>query len=371
MPGGPVPPLELVYRVAREPAPADHELCERLIGAYARASAEAAELSGMWTDEVFARRQRALREALEQRDPGRLAVLLGSMFRSDFVLGMAGGSMGAQRKPRALERLACLFMLSRLVALGEAVGAVRAESQEQRSEEDSLTPGRLREIVERIESALGTSLDFPDVGANYGLDVAGRLVTFDSLDQAYAAIRVRGAIDQHLAARESVGIAEIGGGYGGLAYWLMRTTTSTGYHLVDLPIVNVLQGYFLAETLGFDAVSLYGEPASRVSVLPTHALAEIATPVAAVINKDSLPEIDADAARGYLAWILGSCDGVFYSYNHEAATPFGGTSQNVVSEMLGELRPVRRDRSWVRRGYVEEVYLPARGPAAGASAPSP
>ena len=54
-----------------------------------------------------------------------------------------------------------------------------------------------------------------------------------------------------------------------------------------------------------------------------------------------------------------NCDGIFYSYNQEAAAPFDGEPQNVVSEVvarLGGFTALRRDPSWLRRGYVEEVY---------------
>jgi hypothetical protein len=55
-----------------------------------------------------------------------------------------------------------------------------------------------------------------------------------------------------------------------------------------------------------------------------------------------------------------------YSYNQEAAAPFDGVPQNVVCELVeqvGGFRRVRRDASWLRRGYVEEVFLPTSAAA--------
>ena len=57
-------------------------------------------------------------------------------------------------------------------------------------------------------------------------------------------------------------------------------------------------------------------------------------------------------------------EGLFYSYNQEAAARLGdGAAQNIVHEAVTEVGGfvrVSRDPSWLRRGYVEEVYIPSR-----------
>ena len=74
-------------------------------------------------------------------------------------------------------------------------------------------------------------------------------------------------------------------------------------------------------------------------------------------NKDSMPEIPRDAALDYLVWARDGCHGIFYSNNQEAAARTRTGRQNVVAELVahvGGFNLLRRDASWLRRGYVEE-----------------
>jgi hypothetical protein len=365
--GGAAPTGKQCFRPPRPVTDADIELCRRLTTAYRLAQSEAPTASGMWSHSVFQHRQRALIDALQRGEPSVLAELLSSMFRSDFVLGMAPGSMARERRPGPLARLSWLMAMNKLVALAEAIGAVRVENPEQGRVGSALRAG-LDDIVDGIEAQLGLSLDFPGVGAAYGVVAAGRLITPESPDQLYGAARLRDVIDAYVpSSDEPTRIVEIGGGYGGMAYWLLRMIEAR-YVIVDLPIVGVLQGYFLSQALGHDAVALYGESPAQVTIVPDHALASVQRPFDVLANKDSLPEIPVDAALGYLEWARVAGIGVFYSYNHESAVVFDGAAQNVVSELVervGGFARVRRDASWLRRGYVEEVFLPAAGKLVG------
>lgn len=348
------------FRPPRLVTDEDLVLCQRLIDAYRRATSEAPPPSGMWSHDVFHQRQRALKEELVHGSPRTLAELLASMFRSDFVLGMAPGSLARERVRRPHARLSWLSSLSKLVALAEAIGAARAENPEQGVVGAPLRPG-VESLAAAIEKRLGLSLDFPDVGAAYGIVVGDRLITPETPEQLYAAARLRDVMEGYVTPRGDVArVVEIGGGYGAMAYWLLRMVDAQ-YVIVDLPIVGVLQGYFLAQALGHDAVSLHGEPAAQVALVPDHALSTVFVPFDVLVNKDSLPEVPHDAAVRYLQWARQSCTGVFYSNNQESAAAFDGVEQNVVCELVervGGFKRVRRDASWVRRGYVEELFVP-------------
>jgi hypothetical protein len=181
------------------------------------------------------------------------------------------------------------------------------------------------------------------------MSVGGRLIPLEWPEQIYAASRLRAVGPMRT-------VVEIGAGYGAMAYWAVRLNTIDRYTIVDLPIVNVLQGYFLSKAIG--EVTLFGEPQGRIAVLPNTALGEIETPVDLVINKDSMPEMPEDAMLEYLTWARSSCRS-FFSYNQEARADFQGEKQNNVPhgvETVGGFELVRRDASWVRRGYVEEIY---------------
>jgi hypothetical protein len=314
----------------------------------------------MWSHEIFLNRQRELVLALERSEPAGVAELLASMFRSDFIVGIAPGSLGIGRQPRMLARLSYLATMSKLVSLAESQGAALVENPEQGAVGIALAGG-VDALMQSLEDSLGLSLDFPAVGAAYGVLAGGRLITPDTPDQVYAAARIRDLLHEHFAERtEPLRVVEIGAGYGGMAYWLWELFHEPlQYAVLDLPITNVLQGYFLAQTLGHSQVSLYGEGPGPVAVLPGHALSDVTAPFDVLLNKDSMPEIPHDALLDYLRWARGACTGIFYSYNQEAAAEFAGTAQNVVPRVLtaiGGFSRRRRDASWLRRGYVEEVY---------------
>lgn len=335
-PAGSLPEVEFHFVDPLAVTDADLRLSERLIAAYAAATAATDAPQGMWGEDLFRDRQRAILEPLERQDAPALAGALAEVFRSDVVLGMAAGSMGTREQSKLSRRVSWLDTLGKIVALGEAIGAVRVENPEQGNVGEAFSAGAST-VIEAIQETLGFSIDFPNVGAPYGVSAAGTLVTPDAPDQIYAAKRLSDAISLHLPDRAEPSIIEIGGGYGGMAFWLLQMRESP-YTIIDLPIVGVLQGYFLAKALGPDSVRLHGEaPGPQVSVLPDHELASIDGPVDVVVNKDSLPEIPLFAARGYLEWTRQHCDGLFYSYNQEAAAEFHGTRQNVVPELIREL----------------------------------
>ena len=356
-----VPSVDFHYCAPRTIGHDDVVLCERLLEAHDCAQSDGAATSGMWADETVQSRQRELTGALASRDPSLLAQRLASMFRSNFILGMAYGSFGVERQSLLTRRIWPMYILGKLARLAESQAATHMENPEQGKAGLALANG-LDAVVSDTESALGVSIGFPDVGAPYGILAAGRLIPFDSPDQIYAAARIKGAAETHLPERDGpLRIVEIGAGYGGMAYWLAQMT-SASYTIIDLPLVNVLQGYFLAKCLGEDQVSFYRERQRRITVLPTHALSSVTLPFHVLANKDSLPEIPREAAIDYLLWAQTGCDGLFYSYNQEAAAATRDGAQNVVAELVthsGGFRRLRRDASWLRRGYAEEIYIPA------------
>jgi hypothetical protein len=336
----------------------DVTLCVRLLAAYERAGAEMPRLSGMWMSDLFRHRHRLLHEALDSQDPERLAELLGVMFRSDIVVGMAMGSFGLKNLWYGTRWFWSMSMVEQLLALAESQGVVRSENPEQDKVARPLRVG-LEEIVTTLERKLKAGLDFPNIGGAYGIDVAGRLITPDWPDQIYGAARLVDAIDRLLPEGGTPRVVEIGAGYGGMALWLTRLCTDAQITLIDLPLVNVMQGYFLGRVAGSDSVSLYGERARKISILPTHALGEIPADFDVLVNKDSMPEIPKDMLYRYLQWTRRACRGFFYSYNQESAAVFDGEPQNVVAEAIadvGGFTLLHRDRSWVRSGYVEEIY---------------
>ena len=350
-------------RPARQPGPADVALCERLILAYTAALGgrpAGEQASGMWRW-IYEQRQLALAKILERRDAPALAAELAVMFRKTFMLGLAPGSLGSHSESALGRRIWRIKTLDGLVSLAEALGVVKVEGPEQAAA-GSAFDGGLEQLAERIEAALDLSIDFPDVGAPYGLAIGRRLLTIESPEQIYSAVRIDQALVSQLRGRALAAprIVEIGGGYGATCLWFLRGGRSPErYVIVDLPIVNVLQGYFLSQALGDGAVSLFGEPPARVVIAPDSALDSVDVPYDVLVNKDSMPELPEARIKEYLRWASRTCEGIFFSCNQESAAPFLGEPQGLVPQAVattGAFARVRRDESWVRRGYVEEIY---------------
>jgi hypothetical protein len=182
--------------------------------------------------------------------------------------------------------------------------------------------------------------------------------------------------DHTLGASADSPIAEIGGGYGCLSF-LMYRAGLRNYAIYDLPWVNAIQGYFLIMSLS-KGVRLYGEPASNgtLEILPYWMFEEVReNSIDFVVNTDSLPEMGASTAEGYIRHIPGilSNNGIFFSVNQEAMSDVHGAgAQNCVRDLIvrnNHYRVASRHRYWMRQGYVEEVFVPIMSPSKGITPP--
>ncbi len=375
---GRIPNYPIKRRTPRRVTDADVELCRRLLSAFALATsdghAQGEARPGIWSW-ILSTHQRELAQALADGDPGDLARLLASMFQKEFVWGIAHGGHVRDSASWLGARILNLNSLDLLVSLAEALGVSPVENPEQGRAGVAFSEG-IVDLVARIDRAIGFRIDAPNVGAPFGLAVEDRLITLEAPEQIYTAGRIDQAICTHLHSLtgDAPALVEIGGGYGGLCYWLLRTRPDvTRYTIVDLPIMGVLQGYFLAQALGSDAVSFLGEPPALVTLVPDSALAEVQVPFQVLVNQDSMPEMPHETMLSYLEWGREHCHGFFYSYNQETTADFLGQTQGLVPtamDRLGGFRRVRRDRSWLRRGYAEEIYIPSDSSCASGVAPA-
>jgi hypothetical protein len=342
------------------------QLCKRLIDAYKLACMESPPLnsaSDLWKKIIHKYHHRLI-GVLDKKDPQALGQIFSSMFQQDFMWGI---TMGA----RALDPGYACFIRMRMVmdilALAESLGVVRTEALEQGELGHGLKEG-LPALVKKIERQIGVSIDFPRLGGAYGFDVKGTLITSESPEHIYVACRINEAISR-LAQLQHQGaprILEIGAGYGGMVYWLsrFRKDVVNGYTILDLPMVNVIQGYFLGNVFGPDRIRLYGEPPlgePGIEIIPAHAKEKAtAQEFDLLINENSMPEMPEAVVKDYLSWAKTRLNGIFYSYNQEAYSPVNGIPQTWVPKAIadvGNYRRLSRNYSWVRPGYVEEVYV--------------
>jgi hypothetical protein len=247
-----------------------------------------------------------------------------------------------------------------LVSLAEATGSARITCIEQQGVPAHLAALRVdvHALLDAIVQRTRLDVEMPKVGGNYGCTIAGRQVSIDSLVHAYTPYRLR-----QLGVEPRERIVEIGGGYGCLAY-VFRRNRFEDYTVVDLPWVNLLQGYVLIMTLPADDVSLYGEPDRPVKVRPFWEFSRLADrSVDVVINTDSLPEIGEETGRRYIADIARVMRHYFLSINQEAMVEYPGVGHQLHVNGLAAEEPrlalLHRQRYWMRQGYVEEVFAPA------------
>lgn len=148
-----------------------------------------------------------------------------------------------------------------------------------------------------------------------------------------------------------------------MAYWAHRLGV-TEYTIIDLPQINVIQGFYLMSSLGGDSVQLFGESKSApIRIVPNTAYKQTVntSKFDVVLNQDSFPEMSQEVAIEYLEWIAASRKNLI-SINHENQ-PRGteGNRQNRVSSLFLEIKEyglISRQQYWLRRGYALETWGP-------------
>lgn len=369
-----IPFQPLYFSPVPEVTAEDVALCARLLAAYQKATGTGVQttelISKIWT--VMLGRYGKLLSALDSGDAQVLAKTLSTMFREAFVFGVGTGDTYFGSKTRVGSRIWSQRYFEDLVSLAEYVGATRTECVEQGEIGWAFKDGA-EELIAKIEKAVGIPINFPAIGAPYGIKLGETLITFEAPEHIYVAARINEAINSYVGEERGRAphIVEIGAGFGGTAHWLLKLRREVGsYTIVDLPLINVLQGYFLAQAFGAERVSLYGEDGAGanaataapalINVRPAHALDAVgAAGVDVLINENSMPEMPQHIVEGYLSWAKERVTGIFYSYNHEAHAPYEDEPQILVPEVLariGGFKRLSRNYSWVRRGYVEEIY---------------
>ena len=342
----------------------DVVIATRLLAAYQASVASARstdERSDIWTD--IQAGQKHFLSILHGADPEVLASYLCNMSRHDAMRGISQGDIEFARisRDRSYLDFVALVTQDKLVSLAESVGALPIESPEQGTYGANLhhDPARL---VAGIEARLELDITPPDIdGGLLKLQAGKRAFSERDLSAVYSAHLLQNVTPATGEAR----ICEIGGGAGRLAYWSHRLGMKA-YTIVDLPHVNVVQGYYLLKTLPPDSVLLYGEDRSTslhagLRILPAHAISDDhAHEYDVVVNQDSFPEMDAATVRDYLSWIKTCCRGWLMSINQENKPPYGNGRLHVsvpeTIQELGGFRLRQRFPYWLRKGYVMELY---------------
>lgn len=344
----------------------DTAIAERLLAAYraARASDERSgetERADLWS--AIYREQGRFTAILDRGDPAELAAYLCNAPRHDATHGIVQGDKEFERirSDRSYRSFVALMTRDKVVSLAEALGVVPVENPEQGAFGESVRSD-LDELLDRIAERIGIAIAPPDIdGGLLKLRTTSGLFGERDLNAIFTAHLLRSILD----GQQEPAICEIGGGSGRVAYWSHRLGP-TSYAIVDLPHVNVVQGYYLLKSLPAARITLFGETAATagegdIRVLPDHAISSLDSGrYDLVLNQDSFPEMSQATVRDYLSWISQSCRGQLISINHESKPPYGDgmlhTSVPETVREVGGFRLRQRFPYWLRRGYVVESY---------------
>lgn len=116
-------------------------------------------------------------------------------------------------------------------------------------------------------------------------------------------------------------ILELGGGYGGMAYYCLRDIANLRFISVDLPENAVLQAYYLKSQFPHKNIKLYGEcPIDGdydALIMPTYGIEELkSNSCDLAFNSYSLAEMSKEAMENYVKIICHATSQYIYHLNH-------------------------------------------------------
>jgi putative sugar O-methyltransferase len=215
----------------------DSELLERICNAYITAvdhqrSASKAYAATEWWQQVRRRSLGPVIRALQSRDICALRKMYRNFYRDACSAGLLGVPFGMSSAyfGGAISNLHRRFYLSHALY---RIDYWRAQT------------GNRFELQD---------LAGPEIGNPFGVCIDGTLVTVGA-DYAHCCAKQVGT----LLHSERTRVAEIGGGFGGMAYYLLRDRAKLTYCDFDLPETIALSSYYLMKAFPRSSFILYGE----------------------------------------------------------------------------------------------------------------
>lgn len=280
----------------------DAGLLERICAAYKKAAQDAQDAPKAfqatdWWEQVRRERLGPVMRALETCNTEALGRMYRNFFRDPCSAGLIGvpyGMTGAFSGGRIRD-------VHRRYYLGDALHRVDHWTTQ--------TDGRftLRELAG------------PENGNPFGILIDGTLVRTGAPYQHYSAQRVR----EHLDSATST-VAEIGGGYGGMAYYLLRDHAGVKYFNFDVPESIALASYYLLKAFPDLNFLLYGEKeiaCPDVALLPLFELERMPSKDADfTFTSHAMSDLSDESMAAYLKTIARFTKGLFlYIGNRRAA----------------------------------------------------
>lgn len=154
-------------------------------------------------------------------------------------------------------------------------------------------------------------------------------------------------------------VVEIGGGFGGVYYYLAKTDFKGTYVNFDLPAISIMAKYFLTQMFPNKKFLFYGEDSLKnfrkydVVIMPHYAIVDMPkNSCDLVLNAHSLPEMGTAQIMEYLKQIDRISTKYFLHFNHEDQSylvgqeTLGVDTNNLISLSDKQFRPT----GWKRIG---------------------
>ncbi len=341
--------------------PTDQNLVRRVMRAYRDAIKQFAPTDGFWDVWHFALKK-PIHDALSGEDIDTAARYLRDPASSVFFWGFdaIASSPEGEMEPHELvltrlnkgtdwTKLYSYWISDALVSFSEAVGARRAaypEFEIDKTLADRSSTFDVDLLLDEIENELQIQINFPNPYPNeLGILSKRGIIGFRSVQSLYQGWR----IGQLAQGKPEFRVMEIGAGLGRTAYFA-RQFGVKNYTIVDLPLTNAAQAYFLGRVLGEGEVSLGSESGdSPIRVMSNMEIERHKEKYDLVVNVDSWTEMPEDVARSYWQFARSSTAKVL-SINHEFNAH---TVRDLYRDEIGV--SVSRYPYPLRRGYIEEI----------------
>ena len=132
-------------------------------------------------------------------------------------------------------------------------------------------------------------------------------------------------LGKYLANNKRNFVVDIGGGYGKLAYYLLKKQNNCSFIDFDIPEVLILAAYYLSKSFPEKKVFLYGQENFDSNIMSNYDLIFLPgweieklneNSIDLTINKNSLGEMNPETAGNFLKYIYKTSK-YFFSLNHE------------------------------------------------------
>lgn len=276
----------------------DVHLLRRICGAYKRAmeqeqsASEAYKASGWWS-EVRNASLGPVMHALETEDIASLTTIYSNFYRNPCSAGLIGVPYGMTTAYFS----GAINDLYRRFYLGDTLHTLDYWNRQ--------TGG--------IYSP--HDLEGPDIGNPFGVLLDGVLVRPGSAYQHYTARAVINCLSSMPAT-----VVEIGGGFGGMAYYLLRDEAQIKYIGFDVPESLALTSYYLLRSFPRHKFLLYGEAElspdaiahADVVLIPLCAMNSlVGESVDVVFSSHAMSDISPEAMQAYMSAIARMTAGCF------------------------------------------------------------